>query len=347
MNSIVEEDMMYITKADIDWHEIEGKVILITGANGMLPSYLVKTVLYLNEYTFANKTKIYAIVRNKAQSSIVFKEHLDDLNLEIIEHDVCQEFQIDGEIDYIIHAASQASPKYYSTDPVGTLSANVMGTYNLLNLAVEKKVSSFLYFSSSEIYGVLDDTDLSIGEEDIGIINPLDIRSCYAESKRMSETMCRAWAHQFEVPVKIVRPFHTYGPGMKLDDGRVFADFVSNMVNRKDIVMKSDGKQKRSFCYISDATIGYFTVLLKGKNGEAYNIGNSKEEVSIGQLAERLVNLSPELNLKVIKQDDRNSMSNILTRSCPDIAKASLLGWVPHIGIDEGFRRTIESFLIL
>ena len=161
--------------------------------------------------------------------------------MRLLVQDVCEPVALDEPIHFIVHAASQASPKYYGTDPVGTLSANVLGTYHLLNLAATHRVEAFLFFSSGEVYGQVAPERIPIRETDYGYLDPTDVRSCYGESKRMGETMCVAWAHQFGVPAKIVRPFHTYGPGMRLDDGRVFADFVADIVHDRDIVLKSDG----------------------------------------------------------------------------------------------------------
>ncbi len=243
---------------------------------------------------------------------------------------------------------SQASPKYFGSDPVGTLKANVLGTYNLLELARIKHINTFLYFSSGEVYGQVPEDRIPTPEDFFGFIDPTNVRSCYAESKRIAETMCVSWAYQFGVNAKIVRPFHTYGPGMALDDGRVFADFVSDIVNKRNIIMKSDGLARRAFCYLADATIGFFTVLLKGENNQAYNVGNDKGETSIIDLAHLLVSLFPELGLQVIQRPGEKQtgyLQSKIVRNCPSIEKIMKLGWQPYFSIAEGFHRTIRSFL--
>lgn len=345
-NSIVEKDLDFIVNSNNGWNSLEGTNILISGANGFLPAYMVETILYLNETRFNDKTNIFALVRNKKNALKRFSNYhnIDELNF--IVQDVCKPIDIDDEVHYIIHAASQASPKFYKKDPVGTLCPNVIGTYYLLEIAREKNVKSFLFFSSSEVYGEVEENKIPTKENHYGYVNPTDIRSSYAESKRMGETMCVSWFRQYDVPVKIVRPFHTYGPGMNLNDGRVFADFVSNIVKKEDIVMKSDGKAIRAFCYLADATAGFFTVLLKGKNGESYNMGNDKCEIKIIELAEKLVNLFPEYKLSVIKEkrQDPDYLESEITRNCPDIFKIRSIGWEPHYSIEEGFKRTIKSF---
>lgn len=261
--------------------------------------------------------------------------------------DVVAPLAYPGPIDYIIHAASQASPKYFGVDPAGTVLANTRGTLNLLALGVEKEVKSFLFFSSGEVYGQVDPLKIPIKENDFGYVDPTDIRSCYAEGKRAGETMCVAWHHQYGVPAKIVRPFHTYGPGMQLNDGRVFADFVRDILQGHDIIMKGEGRAVRPFCYLADATAGFFTVLLKGEDANAYNIGNNKAEISIADLADTLVRLFPERKLRVIRQNrtlDQGYLESPISRNCPDISKVSRLGWTPSTTVEEGFARTIRSY---
>jgi nucleoside-diphosphate-sugar epimerase len=163
----------------------------------------------------------------------------------------------------------------------------------------------------------------------------------------MGETMCISFAHQFNLPVSIVRPFHTYGPGLSFDDGRVFADFASNIIRNENIIMNSDGSAIRSFCYLADATKGFFTVLLKGENAAAYNVGNPSGETSIKDLAQLLVELFPERNLKVEinLQNGQSYIKSTFNKLSPEIEKIKLLGWKPTTSISEGFKRTIISYL--
>jgi nucleoside-diphosphate-sugar epimerase len=227
------------------------------------------------------------------------------------------------------------------------LQANTAGTYNALELARRNSTESFLYFSSSEVYGHTEKS--SISETDYGYLDCNTVRACYAESKRMGETMCKSWGHQYGVNTKIVRPFHTYGPGMDLNDGRVFADFVRNVVEMKDIVLNSDGVAKRAFCYLQDATIAFFKILLNGENGEAYNMGNPDAEISIWDLANLLAGMFPEKKIKARKNMEPASNGYIQSsvyKNLPDITKLKSLGWIPQISIEEGFRRTIESYLL-
>jgi nucleoside-diphosphate-sugar epimerase len=309
---------------------------------------MVETLLFLNERkTTPEKIKVIGLVRNKDKAIARFSHHLGRSDFQLIVQDVCQVIHIEEKIDYIVHAASQASPKYYGKDPVGTLAANVIGTSNLLELAKTQKLTGFMYFSSSEVYGQVDDSRIPTQESDYGYVDPTNIRSCYAESKRMGETICVSWFHQYGIPTKIVRPFHTYGPGMSLDDGRVYADFVADIIHGQDIIINSDGTATRAFCYLADAVQGFFTVMLKGENGQSYNVGNPEEEVSILDLANQLVNLFPKNELTVIKKNVKTQeyIRSKVFRNSPNIDKIKALGWQPITSIEVGFRRTIESFL--
>jgi UDP-glucuronate decarboxylase len=347
-NPIVAADLAVILSASLDWQSFAGKTVLISGANGFLPAYIVESLLFLNETAQYEPVKVIALVRNKERAWDRFAFYKGRSDFCLIVQDVCFPFDVDGPVDFIIHAASQASPKYYGKDPVGTLSANVIGTKNLLELAREKKSQGFLFFSSGEVYGEVDEHAIPIREDVYGYIDPTNVRACYAESKRMGENMCVSWHHQYGVPAKIVRPFHTYGPGMSLDDGRVFADFVADVVSQRDITLKSNGFAMRPFCYIADATIGFFTVLLNGANANAYNLANPDAEISIKDLAALIAGLFPERGVGIrfeIPANDGSYLKSSIVRSLPSIDKINALNWFPDTDLTTGFRRTILSFL--
>ena len=344
-NQLVIKDIEEVVAfTPVDWSVFQDKCILVTGASGFLSTYLVETLLYLNHTRDLN-IRITALVRNPDYFQQRFSHHAGNPNLVALIQDVSQPINLALPHHFIIHAASQASPKYYGIDPVGTLSANVLGTMQLLELARSHPVISFLYFSSGEVYG--EAARVPTAETDYGYLDPLAVRSCYAESKRMGENMCVSWHHQYGVPAKIVRPFHTYGPGMRLDDGRVYADFVADVVNGRDIVLKSDGLTRRSFCYLADATAGFWMVLLRGVNAQAYNIGNPDGEISIRDLANLVAGLYPEKQI-VVKLEPRTESEGYLPSqisvTCPDITLARSLGWYPITSIENGFRKTIESY---
>jgi len=346
-NKIIKEDLEFIYKADIEWEKFYNSTVFITGASGVLPAYLVESLLYVNRMVSEANINVIALVRNKKKAESRFLEYLDNSFLRFIEQDVSSPIQIEESIDYIIHAASQASPMYYGVDPVGTLKANVIGTINLLELAKKNKVKSFLYFSSAEVYGDCGDKSGNIDEHSFGYLDPTNVRACYGESKRMGENICVSFYHQFGVPAKIVRPFHTYGPRMKLDDGRVYADFVSNVLSNNNIVINSNGTARRAYCYLSDAIVAFFKVLLNGENGSSYNVGNASQEFSVLELAELIAGIFPEKELSVLlKPRNVNAayLKSTISTYIPNIDKLMKLNWHPKVSAVNGFKRTILSY---
>lgn len=350
MNPILLNDMKEIVSSlqEQMLSKLFGKTVLISGANGMLPSYCVDFLMHLNQYHATAPIKVLALCRDEKKATCRFHKYLKNDSFSLIIQDICDPINYDGDIDYIIHAASQASPKYYSKDPVGTIKPNTLGTYNLLEFARHKKLTSFLFFSSGEIYGDTSKLKAPIAEDTIGLVDPIELRSCYAESKRLGETMCVAYAHQFQIPAMTVRLGHTYGPSMSLDDGRIFADFVSDIVNNRNIILYSEGLSERFFCYITDAITGVFIILLSGQTGNAYNLFNTEARIKIKDLAQMLVTLFPEKKLKVeyrCRDNDQNYLPSLWDiPSDFDTTKLQNLGWKPKIGVLEGFKRTVDFF---
>ena len=348
INSIISEDIESIISAGLPWEIFKNKIILITGGGGFLAAYIVKSLLEINR-AYQLGIKIICVARSMNGIRARLAPYMEDLNFSIYMHDISQPLPSDfPRADYIIHSASQASPKYYGVDPVGTLLANTAGTIYLLNHAVKCQTDRFLFFSSSEVYGIPVDSKEPVREIDYGYLDTMNVRSCYAESKRVGETMCAAWAQQFNLHTNVVRPFHTYGPGMALDDGRVFADFVGDVVAKRNIILKSDGLAQRSFCYIADATIGFLTVLLTGVKAQAYNVANPDAEISIRDLAILMAKLFPDRGVDTkfeVPVNENTYLKNPIIRTKPEISKIKELGWEPLTGLQDGFRRTVLSFL--
>jgi len=348
-NPIIKEDLKSIITEKLSWDKFKNKVILITGGNGFLASYIIKSLLSANIYYKLN-LKIICLVRNKTSKLNRLKSIKNSKSLTIFYHNLDRPLPKDlPNSDFIIHSASQASPKYYHTDPVGTLLPNSIGTFYLLEYAVKCKSEKFLFFSSGEVYGVPLDKNKKIKEDNYGYLDSTNLRSCYAESKRIGETMCVAYSKQFNLNVNIVRPFHTYGPGLNLDDGRVFADFVADVVSKRKIIVKGNGLEKRCFCYLSDATVGFLRILLNGADREAYNLGNPSCEISIKNLAKLISNLFPHRNIKIKFERPsikKNYLKSPVVKVLPSIEKIKKLGWFPKTSLKEGFIKTINSFIL-
>lgn len=346
-NLIIKEDLKNIILEKLPWYKFRNKTVLITGGNGFLASYIIKSLLSADIY-YKLKLKIICLIKSKTSKMTRLRYVKNSKNLMIVYHNFKNQLPKNFPCShFIIHAASQASPKYYHADPVGTILPNTMGTFHLLKYAVKCKSEKFLFFSSGEVYGVPVDKNKKINEDNYGYLDPTNFRSCYAESKRIGETMCVVYSKQFNLNINIVRPFHTYGPGLNLDDGRVFADFVADVVSKRKIIIKGDGSEKRCFCYISDATIGFLSILLNGVNGEAYNLGNPSCEISIKNLAKLISNLFPNRDIKIKFKSPsikKNYVKSPVLRALPSIEKIKKLGWSPKTSLEEGFSKTINSF---
>ena len=345
LNSIIREDIEEIAK-NIDISKCEGNTFLITGANGLLARYIVETLIYLNDCKLKINCKIVALCRNKNDAIKKFGDYINRPDFKLLIQTVEEDIKYAKSVDYIIHAASQANTKVFYSDPVGTLSANTIGTYNLLKYANEKKVKGFLFFSSGSVYGDASMATEFVKENQYYSIDPLEITSCYSESKKMAENMCFSFHKQFNLPTKIIRIGHTYGPGIDLNDGRVFSDFIKSILNNQDLVIKSDGEAKRAFCYLTDAINAFFLVLFNGKAGEAYNMSNNDCFVSVKELAKILtkkVFKDKGIGIVFNYSEGKYTVNNKGNVSiCTN--KIYKLGWEPKISIEEGFRRTVRSF---
>jgi nucleoside-diphosphate-sugar epimerase len=350
-NQIIKEDMETIERRLGDCSRLNNKNILITGAYGMLAAYCVYFLIYLNETHPGYHIHILAQGRNRDKMCQRFGVYLSKDYFSFVKEDISQPVSIDADIHYIIHAASLASPQYYKTNPVDVLKPNTLGTFYLLQLAAEKNVEGFLFFSSGDIYGNIGEDMDSIDERCPGRLDSMELRNCYGESKRMGENMCAAFWQQYGVPAKCVRITHTYGPTMDLEnDRRLFSEFVSNVVSGQDIVMKSDGTAIRPMCYIADAADAFFRTLLDADAGRAYNLCNNMTWISVKELAELLISLYPEKNLRVVcKERESNSdymECRVKFHAKFDTEALQSLGWKPEYGLREGFKRTIDSFFM-
>lgn len=341
---VVDEDAEEIVKycnPNFLTEKLQNKTFLVTGASGMIGSYIIYTLLKLNELYDAN-IKIKAVVRNVNKLDSFIKENR---NVEVIIQDVTKPLNIDGEVTYIVHAASPASPKIMKKEPVETNFANTLGTANTLLLAKEKEASGYVYISSREIYGEpMEGQELFTEDGPLGQVNPLVPRNGYAEGKKAAENMCSGFKEEYGLNTKIVRLAHTYGPGMSIYDGRVQADFLNDVIHDRDIVLKSDGSSIRTYTYVADAIKAIFLVLLKSED-IVYNIADEDSKTSIKQLAETLVSIHPEKGLKLVfdipetaEKGTASFKNGIL--STEKIRKE--LGWSPKYSIKEGFTRTVR-----
>ena len=328
----------------VDAEKLKNSTVLITGATGFIGRNLVRVLQEIMKS--GNRGKIIAICRSRDKAEQVFECLGQPQFLEICQKDILSPMVIEGNVDYIIHAASIAASKYFKSVPVNVICPNVFGTYNLLRLAEEKKVQSFLFLSSGAVYGDDSNAEHDLMEYESFGIDALEPDNCYAISKKMGENLSVSFMRQYHVPVKIVRIAHTYGPGIDLQDGHVYSDFVRDILENHNIHIKGTGQSKRPFCYISDAIAAILLVLLKGECGHAYNMANNSQFLSIRQLAEKIsYEIYPEKKLKVIMEGNSDeSVGDEAKEVSIDTKQLEMLGWKPEVDILEGFRKTVESF---
>lgn len=346
-NPVIEEDLRTIFIGTLPWERLSGRSVLVTGATGLVASYLVEALLYHNEVFPETPCTIVALVRDKDRAAARFAHHGSRSDLRLLVQDVTKPIPSDIEAHFIVHAAGNATPRLFTDDPVGTYQAAALGTHYLLEHAYRTGCESFLLLSSGAVHGAVSGEDTVIHERVIGSVDPLDPYACYAESKRMAETMCASWTRQFGVHTRIARLGHTYGPGLRRDDDRAFAKFVYAIVDHRDIVLHTDGAAVRPYCYLSDAADAIFRILLTGGDAEAYLVAHAAASCSVLELATLLAGLFPERECHV-KVETSGHARSVVNRDPPrqlDVSKLCSLGWSPKVDLQEGFHRTLRSLL--
>lgn len=305
----------------------------------MVGSYMMYVLTMLND-KYQYGIRVIAVLRNVNKIPEEVRKR-DDIT--VLVHDVVDKMSIEEKVDYIIHAASPASPLIMQKQPVETIAANTLGTFNTLMLAKEKNAEGYMFISSREIYGQPEEGQEFFYENTYGFVDQLNPRSCYSEGKKAAETMCVSFKAEYDLNVKIARLAHTYGPGMSIYDGRVQADFLKNVVHNEDIVLKSEGTAVRTYTYIGDAVAGLFRILLDSDD-IVYNIGNEDGKVSIRELAEIMVSIYPERNLKLIFDIPEGGTKGTApyTLGILNSEKLRKLGWNPRYSVKDGFKRTLE-----
>ena len=352
---VVTQDLEYIVSClEEELKYLKAKKLLITGGAGFLGYYLTQSIVCWNQQCPATEKVQLTVFDNYLRGVPLWLKRLSDQKeLSLVKHDVRHPLPDDiPDFDYIIHAASVASPTFYRMHPIETMDANVNGLRYLLEYALQRKkqkapIDGMLFFSSSEIYGNPSPDNIPTSETYHGIVSCTGPRACYDESKRYGETLCVNFHRQYDLPIKIARPFNNYGPGLKIADKRVLPDFARDILSGDDIVLLSDGTPTRTFCYIADAVVGYYKILIKGRSGEAYNIGVQSPEVSMGELAQQVVTLGRDLfdyGGRVVHKtsSEQAYLVDNPQRRCPLITKASEeLGYHPSISLEEGLRRLL------
>lgn len=347
MHQVIKDDLENIISRIKDQvHHLEGTTLLVSGGSGFLGTYIVGVVKFLNEKILHNPCHVISVDNFITGSRNNLNEDQRDKNITYITADVTKPLMIKEKVDFIIHAAGIASPVYYQNFPLETIDVAILGTRNLLEYAKENEnFKSFLFTSSSEIYGDPFPEFIPTPETYKGNVSSIGPRSCYDESKRLAETICMTYFKRHNIPVKIVRPFNIFGPGMKSNDYRVVPNFIIQGLKGDTLTVHDKGTQTRTFCYVSDAVVAIFKVLLSDKNGEVFNIGNDRNEISIVDLVKVMVPLfDNKVEMQLVNYPDTYPTDEP-SRRCPDITKIrNMLQFQPEIDLETGLKRTISWF---
>ncbi|EPC71713.1 epimerase/dehydratase [Lacticaseibacillus paracasei subsp. paracasei Lpp126] len=339
---LYQEDVVKVSKMDLPWDEFSDAGVLITGASGMIGSFLVDVLMYKNLSESLN-CHVYALGRSEQNARNRFDHYWEDKNFSFIRHDIVLPLNQSFEnLQFIFHLASNTHPVAYATDPIGTITTNVIGTQNLLNVATKESIKRFIFASSNEVYGENRGDVVKFSEDYCGYINSNTLRAGYPESKRCGEALCQAYLSQENVDIIIPRLTRTYGPTVKTNDSKAISQFLKNGVNNENVVLKSAGRQKYSFLYVADTVSGLLFATLLGNTGEAYNVSDSKSDVSLRNLAATIANIS---NTDVVFEEPDSTEKKGFSKATVamlDSTKLQNMGWRAMYDISSGISRTIS-----
>lgn len=330
-------DLQKVAALPLPWERLQGCNILVTGATGLLGACLVEVLLARPGAAF----QVYASGRDEALARRRFAAYAADPRFHFLPWDVTRPLVCDVPFHYIIHAASNASPHFFATRPVEVILSNLLGVRHLLDYGREHALRRLLFVSSGEVYGEGDGRVFS--EEYSGYVNPLQARSCYPSSKRAAETLCAAYGAEYGTDCVIARPCHCYGPGFSPSDDRAYAQFLRNVLQGEDIVLKSSGSQFRSWCYAPDCVSGLLHILLKGEGGQAYNVADPTSNITIRQLAEAIASLGGRQVVVQAPSEAERAGGNPVSRSVFAVDRLRALGWQVEGTWEEKLRHTLEE----
>jgi len=346
ITSVIRDDARRVaTDLAEELRPLAGTTLLLTGAGGFLGGFILDVVAAWNREAGERACRVLALENFRTGLPERVRHLVDDAHIEFVSHDVSRPYTSTAAVDWIIHAASIASPTLYRRYPLETIDVNVNGTWQMLELA-RRGARSMLQLSSSEIYGDPTPDQIPTPESYRGSVSCTGPRACYDESKRLGETLCTTYFRTHGTPVKIVRPFNVYGPGQRLDDRRIIPDLMAAALAGEPLVLYSDGRATRSFCYVRDAVRAMLLVLFSDADGEVFNVGND-EEIAIGALAELLASLATPAGLTVEHRasDDRDYLADNPQRRCPDLSKLrARTRWQVEVDLEDGLTRTLASY---
>ena len=338
---LYQKDVLNIINADLPWDKLKNKALLLTGASGLIGTFLVDVLMKKNETELLG-IKIYAAGRNENTARQRFSDYWNSKYFSFLRMDVNNPIESDIHFDYILHAASNTHPVQYSTDPINSLMTNLLGTYNLLEYGRKCKLERFIFLSSVEIYGQALHEDDVFDESYCGYIDCNTVRAGYPEGKRAGEALCQAYISKYNMDIVIPRLSRVYGPTMRLDDSKAMSQFIMNGVRGEDIVLKSEGLQKFSYCYVADAVLGILFVWLKGKTGEAYNVADVKVDMRLRDITKYIAEISNRKIIFKLPCDAERSGFSKVTVGVMTSRKLQQIGWIPLDDLKSGILKTMR-----
>lgn len=338
-NELYKSDVAAAAALPFEWEKLENKSFLITGASGMIGSFLIDVIMSKPELNCT----IYAVGRNAEKAHKRFGEYENSGLFKFISADINKPIDIaDDKVDFIFHAASNTHPVAYASDPIGTITTNILGTYNLLEFAAQHGTERFVFASSVEVYGEnRGDTD-KFSEDYCGYIDCNTLRAGYPEGKRAGEALCQAYIRQKGLDIVIPRLSRTYGPTMLMSDTKAISQFIKKGCAEEDIVLKSEGTQFYSYSYVADAVTGILTCLFSGKCGEAYNIADDGSDISLRDLAAIVADYAGTKVVFDLPDETEKAGYSKATKATLDSSKLSSLGWSAAYDMKKGLTRTID-----
>jgi len=334
------EDINAAASCIINWEKLNGKSILITGATGLIGTFLIDLLMYRN-INYNDNITIYALNQSKEKAVERFNKYFNSPFFISIQKDLQTPFELNASVDYIIHGASNTHPIAYASEPVNTILLSVLGTKTILDFAAAHSVKRTLFLSSVEIYGEnRGDTEM-FNEEYCGFIDCNTLRAGYPEGKRAAEALCQAYRKENNIDVVIARCCRVYGPTMGNEDSKVIAQFIRNCVNNENIILKSKGDQLYSYCYAADICSAVLLLLLNGEDGEAYNISDNSS-LTLLEIAKILSEHSAKEIVYDTPAAAEASGYSKATKALLDSSKLQKLGWKPLYSLKDGLIRTVD-----
>lgn len=341
-NKFYQEDLAYLTGLNLPWHKLQNKAVLISGASGLIASCLVDALMQKNAEQGLGCT-VYALGRDTQKAQRRFAPYLSSEFFRFIAHDINEPLPWDaGQVDLVLHMASNTHPVAYATRPIETVTTNIIGTRNLLEFAAAHGAQRFLFASSCEVYGENRGDTEFFAEDSCGYLNCNTLRAGYPESKRCGEALCQAYRAQAQLDIVLPRFARCYGPTMQMTDSKAIAQFLKKGLAGEDIVLKSEGTQFYSYTYAADAVSGLLTVLLLGQNGEAYNIADTPSDIRLKDLAQAIADAAGARVVFELPNAVEKAGYSTATKARLDGAKLKALGWQMHYDIRTGTARTLQ-----